>query len=183
MKKSKKIGIIFIILSLIIIAVAIIFALMINKEKTTRENIEIVKQKYTEFSVGVVENYNARSQLIEELGQYSEETLEEKHKKFTTILTSFNASMVKINTVVDTLEDKCSYKYEDSQTNIFCENYQQLYESVNNAYVGYMKDYNDKITKYNENSMNKYELFELINKDYIDFNKDGNQDGKLDNNK
>lgn len=178
MKKYKKVGITFIILSMLIIAIGIIVAVLVNKEKTIQENIVIVKDTYTSFSIDVVENYQIRSELKEKIDQFNNETYSSEHETYISLLNQYNENMTTLKNNVSILEDKCSIEYENTQTNIFCDNYQQLYEAINNVYIGMLTDYNNKITNYNETSEEDYELFSLINKDYVDFNNDGAYDGK-----
>lgn len=178
MKKYKKIGMTFIILSVVIIMVGIIFAILIKNKKTMEENIGIIKKTYTNFSVAVGDNYDIRAELSDKLNQFNNENYPNEHATYSDLLIKYNENMTSINISIDTLEDKCKIDYDDKQTNIFCDNYQQLYEVINNAYVENLNNYNNKITRYNETSEEDYDVFPLINKDYIDFDKNGIFSGK-----
>ena len=178
MKNYKKIGLTFAMLSIIVIIVGVVFAIIINHKKTLEENIVIIKKRYTDFSVDIADNYRVRSELTEKLKQFNNDNYKDEHETYTTLLTQYNENMTLLNDSVNILEDKCTIEYEDNQTNIFCDNYQQLYEVINNTYIALLTDYNNKITSYNETSETDYQQAELINKEYIDFNKDGIYDGK-----
>jgi len=178
MKNYKKIGLSFAILSAIVIAIGVVIAIIVNNKKTIQENIVIIKETYTDFSVDIVENYQIRNEITEKLDQFNNENYSNEHETYTGLLTQYNQNITVLNDSVNILEDKCSIEYEDSQTNIFCNNYQQLYEVINNIYIELLTNYNNKITSYNETSEEDYTTVTLINKDYVDFNKDGIYDGK-----
>ena len=177
MKKSTKVGYIFTILSVVVIGIGIFFAVLVKNEKTILANMEIVKRTYTSFSGDIIDNYHIRTTIVEKLDNFNNEKYPEEHEEFKEYLEEYNNIMKSLNNNVSILEDKCSVKYKDNQTNIFCSYYQQLYETVNNLYVVHLTRYNDLIKGYNENSEEDYQLFEMTNKEKIDFDKNGYYEG------
>lgn len=178
MKTSTKVGIFFAIMSVVMIVAGVVFASVNKATRTVQENIVIIKQVYTAFSVGVVENHQYRSELLGKLNSFSNETYSEMHDDFVKLLTNYGEKIKVITDNVNILEDKCSISYDDNQTNIFCANYRQLYEAVNNEYIANVARYNDKIKEYNLTAEESYTSFEAIRSEYIDFDGDGVYHGR-----
>lgn len=180
MKKNTKVGITFTILTVLVLGIGIVFAVLINNEKTKREDIATIRRVYSSLNGDVIDIYHYRSSLDEKFASYTEETYAEEHQSYVELLTKYNEEVVSLNNNLAILEDKCSKEYDDAETNIFCSYYQQLYETTNNIYVNQLKKYNENITNYNQNEENEqdFELFELINKEIIDFDKNGVYEGQ-----
>lgn len=178
MKKNTKIGLTFAILSAFVIIIGVVFALLANKEKTIQENMVIIRAKYTEFSMNVVNHSLASESLTKEFLQSTEEEYQDKLELLTELLTTYSNTIASLNKNVADLEDKCTREYEDFQVNLYCDNYQQLYEILNNTYIDNMNNINAKVTEYNKNNSTNYPPFKLVNTEYIDFNKDGTYEGK-----
>ena len=182
MKKSTKVGITFTVLTVLVLGLGIVFAVLVNNEKTLLEDMSIIKRTYANFSGDVIDIYQLRKSLTEKMDIFIDENYEEEHEVYIEILTTYNQKMVSLNNNIAILEDKCSFTYEDVETNIFCSYYQQTYEAVNNIYINQYNKYNELITNYNQNEENEkdYDLVELVNKEFIDFDKNGTYDGKED---
>ena len=175
LKKSTKIGVTFTILTVIVLVVGIIFAVLIKKELNKREDMTIVRSYYGQITGNNIDVFHYQALLLEKYETYDEATYEEEHESYVEILTKFNEEIVSLNENVAVLEDKCSRKYDDPETNIFCSYYPQAYELSNNIYVTQVTRYNDMIKAYNENEENEkdFDLIELINKEIIDYDKNG----------
>lgn len=174
MKKTTKVGIVFIVLSVFVIGIGSIFAIIINNYKTMEENKKIIRATFNDFSLKLLDNYTVRDEIGNKLLTFDNETYETDHESYVTSLTKYNQNITELNTAISIMEDKCTYDYKgDVEVKIFCNNYQQLYEIAINIYVSRLNTYNEKIKTYNETSEKDYELFTMINKEQIDYNKNG----------
>ena len=88
-------------------------------------------------------------------------------------LEEYNKEMKNIDTYITNIKMRCTGIYNDSEINKVCNSYKTVYEKIVNLYISDIDNYNNFITKYNENKNDKLELIEKIHKDYIDYDEDG----------
>lgn len=177
MNKKKRI-IIGIIISLIIITGAIIINIKIKKDNTLKEENKIaIKNNYNDLSKEV-DNYNKiREEYIELASDFFYETYTDKHNDYIEILNKYTDTMNNITKNIDNIDSRCNIIYDDININKICNSYKTLYEKLINLYIYDIKDYNKKITGYNDYMNKNIDIYNIEYKEYIDYNKDGKYEG------
>lgn len=174
---KKILAIVIIVLSTIITTVGIIFAVLNNTEKSLAENVDIIREKYTELSNDSTNNILLRKELIEKLDNFNQVDYATVHEEYLALLNNYNNNVTKIDSIIEILDSKCGIQYEVATVNILCRGYADLYEEVINVYVTSIKDYNNKIKGYNLKNKTNYESYNPLHTEYVDLNKDGAYQG------
>lgn len=173
MKKATKIGITFVVLSVLVIGIGIIFATIVHKHNIMEENKKTIKDTFNNFSLKLLTNYTLRDETTNKLANIKQETYKDEHEEYAELLTKYNNNMNELKTDVATFEDKCTYEYDSPEIGIYCKNYQVLYEVAVNIYVNNLTNYNNVITTYNQTAEEDYELFTLVYQEQLDYNNNG----------
>jgi len=164
--------------TVILIIVGLILFSVNRKQKMLIENVDIIKSNYAKFSSNTSDSEKIKEELTDKLTTFSNETYEEEHQEYQRILKEYDANIKYINEIVEDLEERCQYKYDDTITNLLCRGYDILYEESINSYITNVNEYNNKLTMYNDTADKKYNLHTLIYDKYIDYDKDGEYEGK-----
>lgn len=177
---NKKILIISILsmFTVILIIVGMILFSVNKKQKMLIENVDIIKSDYAKFSSNTSDSEKIKEELTNKLTTFSNETYEEDHTEYQRILKEYDSNIKYINEIVEDLEEKCQYEYDDQMINLLCRGFDILYEESINAYITNVNEYNNKLSMYNDNRDKKYNLHTLIYDKYIDYDKDGEYEGK-----
>lgn len=177
-KNGKRLGIALVILTIIIIVIGVVLSIINNNEEQQQENMEIIRDSYTNLSANVIDNIELRKELINKLSTFNNANYPNEHEEYIELLNKYNDNVKQITENVEEMDARCNQEYVDATINILCRSYGDLYEEVVNIYITTVKDYNNKITNYNLNSETDYDLYPMIHEDYIDFNQDGKFQGK-----
>lgn len=174
---KKTLPIIIIVLALIITTVAIIFAIINDKEKTMDENTIIIRNNYGELSTNSTDNVLIRKELLNKLNTFDEENYENVHNEYLELLNKYNENIAKIDANIEAMNSRCDVEYEDATINILCRSYSDLYEEIVNIYITNLNNYNNKIAGYNTRNQTNYEKYNMLHTEYLDINKDGTYQG------
>jgi len=179
MKKQIKLLIIMLLIILGVIMTIIAFAMstVVNKDAILEKNSEVILSNYTTLTNDSATNIELRKELAEKLANFSNETYSEEHDSYVELLNKYNENIQKMAESVDKIHPRCDKDYEEARINIICMSYNMLYEEAINLYVKNLKNYNNKITVYNQTSETDYEQFKAIHSEFVDFDKNGIYEG------
>ena len=180
MNNNKKILIISILfmLTFVFALIGVLLLLVNNQKNNLTNNIDKIQDNYVTFSSNLTPHIETRKALTEKLEIFDSEDYASHHEEYQQILKDYDKNLKHVKSIAKKFEPVCKIKYEDANANILCKSYQLLYEEMVNIYVTNIKEYNNKITEYNEKNGKDYKLHPMIFSDYIDYNKDGVYRGK-----
>ena len=175
--KKKKSLILAIVVIIFVTIITILVLTTVKASKRTKNNLNIIKSSYNVLSVSVNDYNDIRTEYTNMLADFYLDTYEAKRESYTELLTKYNKTIETIDSSVARIKLRCNQLYNDNDVNTICNNYESLYEKLINLYVSDLKNYNDKVTKYNEYKKTELELFPMIHEDYIDYNNDSVYEG------
>lgn len=178
---SKKKLILGIITIVMITAITIFILTIVKDRKEKNSNMESIRNNYNLLTTSI-NNYNEiRSKYNEMSSVLLIDSYKEKHEEFVSLLEEYNKEMENIDTYITNIKLRCTGIYNDSEINKVCNSYKTVYEKLVNLYISDIDNYNDFITKYNENKNEELELIKKVHDSYIDFDDDGSKYGGVSN--
>lgn len=153
-----------------------------DSQKEYNKAVDLIIEKYQDFSTLIVEYNNTREQLINYVNNdFYFENFSAKNEEIRLFFIEYEDLMTRIETLGMIFEDNCSKIKNDTRVSDKCETYYKYYETVMNVYVSDTIVYNKQINDYNlwiKKSDQQLDLFETKFKDYIDINTDNIYLGK-----
>ena len=187
MMKGKKIGILFLTISIVMIISGTVCSFIVSlkeDQEKTQQRMVVVNDSFEEFNTSVSSFELVRDTLYTEaLGNIYYDTLATDDEILKNKLSNYESMVDTIIKKVKTMDGLCKdVYYPDSNVNSKCSNYKLIYEQVVNYFVADVKLYNDAIKTYNEQQAAAGNNSALVDyktkKEYIDYNKDGVFEGK-----
>ncbi len=186
MKKSLKIIGIVILINIVLVALASIWAKGLKEDqKITKEKMKLIIDAYPSFDESVNQFSDMRNILYENKEEMYYETLDENAEYWNDFIPKYAEGIKKLEENAKVLKENCIVKYGDVNTNSKCTAFKANYEAAHNYYISDAKAFNRLINNYNQWREKNDEKAKEVNKftypvykKYIDFDKDGEYFGK-----
>ena len=187
MKKSLRIIGIVILINIILVALASIWAKGLKEDqKLTKEKMKLIIDAYPKFDESVSQFSDKRNILYENKEELYYETLSENYEYWSNFFTEYTEGIKNLEEAAKPLKGNCTVSFGDVNTNSKCTAFKANYEAAHNYYISDVKSLNKLIENYNKwcekNDENEKILNKIsyhIYKDYIDYDNDGEYFGKV----
>lgn len=179
MKRNKLvITVVIILFSLLLIVFGVVKCTnnIKDSKKEYNEAVDLIIEKYQDFSALIVEYNNTREQLISYVSNdFYFEKFSIKNEEIRLFFIDYENLMTRIETLGMVFKENCDKVKNDVRVSNSCASYYKYYETVMNIYVNDTTVYNKQINDYNlwiNKNDQQLDLFETKFKDYIDINND-----------
>lgn len=185
--KAKKIGILLLTVSMIMIISGTVTTFLVSLKKDraeTQARMVVVNDSFEEFNTSVSAFELERDTLYtESLGNLYYDTLTTDDEMLKNKFSNYESIVDTVVKNVKIMDGLCrDVYYPDSNVNSKCSNYKLIYEQVVNYFMEDVKLYNNTIKTFNEQQVAAGSTIALIEyktaKKYVDYNKDGVFEGK-----
>lgn len=188
MEKGKKIGVLLLTISIMMIISGVVCSFVVSlkeDQKATQARMVVVNDTFEEFNASVTGYETSRDTLYtESLSNLFYDTLAQNDAMFKEKLNNYESIVDDVIKNVKKMDDLCKdVYYPDSSVNSKCSNYKIIYEQVGNYFIEDINLYNSTIKTYNEQQTAAgtnllLEEYKTVKK-YVDYNKDGVFEGKV----